>query len=200
MNRILVSMIEMVAAAVFLIPFLCVYEKCFFHNRKHIFFYLIFAFYLVAVFALVGFPTITTIQWNLNFNVNLIPFRYLIVDLKNACLNVILFIPFGIFLPLFWKKFRTVKNILAAGLCFTVLIEIMQIFTFRATDINDIMTNVLGTWIGFCLIKGITKNFSRYILYDTKEKEMYLIFGTVVVVMFYMQPFVSGQIWQWVYS
>ncbi|MGN8800684.1 VanZ family protein [Candidatus Merdisoma sp. HCP28S3_D10] len=46
----------------------------------------------------------------------------------NACLNVLLFIPFGFFLPTLWKKFRSVKSTFTAGLLITLTMEISQPF------------------------------------------------------------------------
>ena len=70
--------------------------------------YMIFGFYLAVVLALVGFPNIIMLQ--MEFTVNLIPFIYMLSDFVNACLNVFLFVPFGFFLPMLWKEFRSIKK------------------------------------------------------------------------------------------
>ena len=70
--------------------------------------YMIFGFYLAVVLALVGFPNIIMLQ--MEFTVNLIPFIYMLSDLANACLNVLLFVPFGFILPMLWKEFRSIKK------------------------------------------------------------------------------------------
>ena len=76
------------------------------------------------------------------FTVSLIPFIYMLSDLVNACLNVLLFVPFGFFLPMLWKEFRSIKSVALAGIVATSFIEISQLFTGRATDIDDIITNL----------------------------------------------------------
>ena len=58
----------------------------------------------------------------------------MINDFSNACLNVLLFVPFGFFLPVLWKEFRNAKKVFIAGFAMTSFIEIAQIFTGRATD------------------------------------------------------------------
>ena len=88
---------------------------------------MIFGFYLTAVLALVGFPNIISLKVELT--VNIIPFVYMIDDFVNACLNVLLFVPFGFFLPVLWKEFRNAKKIFIAGFAMTSFIEIAQIFT-----------------------------------------------------------------------
>jgi len=194
MYRIYAAIIEIISAAIFIVPLFCVYGKYIFNNIKCTFLYVIFSFYIVAVLALVGFPNIMSL--NLDFSFNIVPFIDMISDFKNACLNVLLFIPMGIFLPVLWIKFRDIKRTILTGLCITSIIEIIQIFTFRTTDINDIITNVVGTLIGYFITKVITKNFKKYIITDTKNKDIYIIFITVIIIMFFIQPFVSFLIWE----
>ena len=89
--------------------------------------------------------------------VNIIPFIYMIPDFANACLNVLLFIPFGFFLPTLWEKFRNVKSTILVGLLTTLFVEISQLFTGRATDIDDVITNIFGTIIGYYIAYWFTK-------------------------------------------
>lgn len=193
MSRIYNALIELVAATVFIIPVWCVYEKIFFQSWKRTLIYMIFGFYLVVVLALVGFPNITMSK--MEFTVNLIPFIYMLSDLVNACLNVLLFVPFGFFLPMLWKEFRSIKRVALAGIVATFFIEISQLFTGRATDIDDIITNSIGTLIGYFIVRFVTKNFTKRTLSDAKINDFYLICGSVGVIMFFLQPFVSTWLW-----
>ena len=152
MYRIYIALIEIVAAAVFIIPIWCVYNKLYFRSWKITILYMVFGFYLTAVLALVGFPNIMSLKVELT--VNIIPFVYMIDDFVNACLNVLLFVPFGFFLPVLWKEFRNAKKIFIAGFAMTSFIEIAQIFTGRTTDINDIITNIAGTLIGYLMLSS----------------------------------------------
>ena len=120
MYRIYSTLIEMVAAAVFIIPIWCIYNKLYFRSWKITFLYMIFGFYLTAVLALVGFPNIISLKVELT--VNIIPFVYMINDFINACLNVLLFVPFGFFLPVLWKEFRNAKKLFTAGFAMTSFI------------------------------------------------------------------------------
>lgn len=196
MNRIYTTLIEIIAASVFVIPIFCIYEKVFFHSMKRTFAYIIFGFYLTAVLALVGFPNITSI--NINYSVNIIPFTDMVSDFTNAYLNVLLFVPFGFFLPILWSEFRNIKRAVLMGAVSTFIIETVQIFTFRATDINDIITNIIGTIIGYFTAKWITKNFTQHTALHTKIKDFYIICGTVMLIMFLLQPFVSSLLWEMV--
>ena len=194
MSRIYIALIEIMAAAVFIVPIWCIYNKFCFHSRKRTIIYMIFGFYLTAVLSLVGFPNIISLKVELT--VNIIPFVYMIDDLVNACLNVLLFIPFGFFLPVLWKEFRSVKRIFAAGFTMTLFIEAAQIFTFRATDIDDIITNIAGTLIGYLIAYWFTNNFTRRIVKNSKTSDFYIICASVVFVMFFFQPFISSLLWE----
>lgn len=89
-------------------------------------------------------------------NINLIPF----VNGLNMefVLNILLFIPLGFSCPMISKTYEQVKNILFTGIGFSFVIEVSQLFTLhRATDINDIISNTLGTLVGYLCFKGIMK-------------------------------------------
>ena len=189
MYRIYSALIEIVAAAVFIIPIWCIYNKLCFHSWKRTIIYMVFGFYFTAVLALVGFPNIASLK--IDFTVNVIPFLDMVSDSINACLNVLLFVPFGFFLPILWDKFRNIKNIALMGFIVTSLIEISQIFTFRTSDINDIITNTVGTIIGYFIVHRITDNFTKRIFSNSKMGDFYIICVSVALIMFFLQPFIS---------
>ena len=84
MYRIYITLMEVMAAAVFIIPLWMIYHKICFHSWKRTMIYMVFAFYMTAVLALVGFPNITLLK--IEVTVNVIPFIYMIPDFANACL------------------------------------------------------------------------------------------------------------------
>lgn len=194
MHRIYSTLVEMAAASVFLIPIFAIYGKYRLHNVRQTLYYIVFGFYLVAVLALVGFPSITYIQFG--FNVNLIPLVGIPADFKNACLNILLFVPLGVLLPMLWDKYSNLKSTLLVALCMTAGIELTQIFTYRATDVNDLLTNVSGAVIGYFIAKAVTGNFTRYVKANADNKNFCLICITVAAIMFFLQPFVSSLLWE----
>ena len=60
-----------------------------------------------------------------------------------------------------------------------------QLFTGRATDIDDIITNSIGTLIGYFTVRFVTENFTKRTLSDSKINDFYLICGSVGVIMFF---------------
>ena len=190
MDRILITSKEVTAASIILVPILFLYHKIFFHNIKKTAAYILFSLYLAAICFLVGFPNIAGMRIVLSHN--FIPLRGMLTDITNSYLNVLLFIPLGIFVPCLWPEYRSMMKTVGLGLMTSLGIEILQIFTFRATDINDVITNVAGTMIGYLIGKLIINRFPQLNWLGCKERELYLLYVTVGVVMFFSQPFIQS--------
>lgn len=63
--------------------------------------------------------------------------------------NILLFIPFGFFIPTLWKCKRRLSVCLFTGFCFSLAIEIIQLLTERGHfQIDDILMNTIGAGIG----------------------------------------------------
>lgn len=82
--------------------------------------------------------------------------------IRNLAGNVVLFIPLGFFLPALWQGLRKWwKTILATMLIMTVL-EALQGLSLRGTcDIDDLILNTLGAWIGYLGFLLVKKWFSK---------------------------------------
>ena len=179
MYRFYMALIEMLAAAVFIVPALVIENRLCFHSWKRTALYILFGLYLAAVLALVGFPNLTTLR----------------VDFKNACLNVLLFVPLGVLLPVLWGRFRSAKRTVLAGLAVSFAIEFSQIFTFRTTDVNDLITNTAGAALGFLLARRLTCRFSRHVVTGSSARDFYIVTASVVLIMFFLQPYISNALW-----
>ncbi len=91
---------------------------------------------------------------------SVIDFNFLSEGITPATiLNIILFIPFGFFSVMVFKKLRTkwIYGVLI-GFLFTSIIESTQLFTGRFFQIDDIIMNTLGTYIGYVLGIYLLKN------------------------------------------
>ena len=71
-----------------------------------------------------------------------------------AVLNVVLFLPLGILLPVVFPKFRKFGWMLAAGIGFSLLIETVQLVgRVGIFETDDLLFNTVGAVIGFLLYK-----------------------------------------------
>ena len=193
MYRVFAMCLEAGIAAVILIPVFWILNRYRFRNPRRAVCYLVMSLYLAAVDAVVGLPSLLYIRFDRN--INLVPFAYMFSDYRNSLLNVLLFVPLGFFLPVLWKRFRSFFWTALFGLGFSLAIELLQLLTFRATDVNDLMTNTAGTILGWCLGWLVLKLFPS-IRPSWKTRELAVVFGVTFGVMFLAQPFLSEVVWQ----
>ncbi len=108
------------------------------------------------IYAMLLFYVVTFQDVNYGTN-NFIPFkeifRYQIgskVFIKNILGNIILFIPFGVFVSYIMKT-RKAHPILIISLITSSVIEFTQLKIGRTFDIDDIILNVVGGFTGFLM-------------------------------------------------
>lgn len=180
------AFIDLFAAAVFIIPLFLILGKFLFKSAKLTALYTLFAFYLTAMFSVVGFPGITSLDFD--SGVNVVPIVGMIEEPAEAFLNVLLFLPLGAFLPILWEKFRNPLTALLSGFGVSLFIEAAQLFTFRTSDINDLITNTVGAAIGYFASSLITKGFKRLTVKDSRSMDFFAVFGSVAAIMFIFEP------------
>lgn len=177
-----------IISPILIIIILLIGQKFFIHDVKKMLLFMAFSLYLIAVFRITGLPDFLHLKFNPRLQ--LIPFYGIRYDSLNCYLNIFLFIPFGLFLPVLWREFFSFRNTLLLSLGFTVFIELSQLFCNRITDVNDIITNTFGALIGFCICRIFTKSFPKLFLYKFKKREFLTIFGLPFLVVFFLDPFV----------
>lgn len=98
------------------------------------------------------------------FRINLIPFVNLFDydNRKDLLLNVIgntaMFIPSGIVLPIIYRELNNFWKVIAAGAMISLCIEIIQLpFSVRASDVDDLILNVLGVAIGYGIYAAVKR-------------------------------------------
>lgn len=116
---------------------------------------------------------------------NLIPFAGSIIknnqlDYNEIILNMIVFIPFGLYLSMiklnwsFWKKIISIAGV-------SLLFELLQfLFEIGATDITDLISNTLGGAVGI----GFYIVFSKILKEKTnKILNILALIGTICIVL-----------------
>lgn len=61
--------------------------------------------------------------------------------------NALIFMPIGFFANLLWRRSRWWKG-LAVGFCVSFTIEFLQLFVNRSTDVDDLILNTTGAFLG----------------------------------------------------
>lgn len=86
-------------------------------------------------------------------------------DRNNAFVieNVLLFVPYGVFCPLAFKHARKFWLCLTIGALTSLSVELLQLVTGRGFfQIDDILTNILGTVAGYLLYTVIVRSQAKW--------------------------------------
>lgn len=75
--------------------------------------------------------------------------------------NIGVFIPVGFFAALLWRKPRWWRS-LAAGFCTSFVIEFVQFFIGRSSDIDDLILNTAGALLGYGLFWSVRALFPGF--------------------------------------
>lgn len=207
MLRFLSLGIDCISSIIFVIPAILILQYLIFRQRNlnQFIAILIFALYLIAVFTVVGIPTVGTFRVDFGFNliplIDIVnsPFEYT----KNTILNIILFVPLGFLVPAIWKNYRSMKTMLIMGFALSVSIELLQIFTFRLTDIDDLITNTAGAVIGYYIAKRYSFKLPLKIPdhnEDLMRYEPVIVLVVMLLIAAFLKPMVSNGIWDIVLS
>lgn len=120
-------------------------------------FLLFFLIYILCLFQIVTFED----QSLYISNNNLVPLREILryrfgsrLFIKNVIGNVVMFIPYGIFASLYAKLEKPLHAIFLV-LFASITVETTQLMIGRVFDIDDIILNVIGGFIGFGIYRLI---------------------------------------------
>lgn len=143
-------------------------------NRiREIFINLFFIYFLILVNLTLFKYGDLMIDFDNRFYINYIPlvetikmFNNNFTDIHTALYNVIgnilLFIPLGFGIPLFFNKKNKLFKIILYGFTASLFIESIQIFTpNNFTDIDDIIFNTFGSVLGFLIFNIIYMIFKK---------------------------------------
>lgn len=127
----------------------------------------IFFIYLAGVISKTLFPITLEWEWGVVDKINHIElrlFQYFV--LREALLNVLMTIPFGLLYPWVWRH-NWMKTI-GLGLLFPVLIELSQLVLLlttldynRVVDVSDVFFNFWGVILGYLIYRIIFRSSQR---------------------------------------
>lgn len=121
-------------------------------------------------------------------SVNLIPFSEPLIlngkiDAGEMILNVVIFVPLGIYAGILFERWNFGKKLLFFFLISFIVEGLQFILAVGAFDVTDIITNTLGGIIGLLIFKAIDKVFNNS-LKAQKFINLIAAAGTVLAVLF----------------
>ena len=192
-------LIRSISGYVFIIPVLMLY---FLYLKKsgrkqsifHITAVFVFCYYLFGILTVTGIGYTSTISFRPK--ISIIPFLGMISGPIDTILNLVLFVPLGFFLPLLYKKYHHIKTVVLTGLLFSLSVEIVQMFDWGATDINDLIINTAGTCLGYWIYYLLSKILPNYFRKGVQSEnandivEVFLFAFCTFIIMVTVQPWV----------
>lgn len=157
-------------------------------NKERFVFYkelLMFTFiiYILCLFQIVTFQD--DVSWSTN---NFIPFREILrynmgsrLFIKNVIGNMFLFLPYGLFTSLYLKNEKPYLTLFLTLLT-SCAIETVQLVIGRVFDIDDIILNVLGGFLGYLIYYVIKRIWNK--LPEAFKSELFLNVLAVIVLIF----------------
>ena len=142
----------------------------------------LFIFYILALIWIILFKMQFSFKGLVTSrSINLIPFGESImvngmIDVKEIIANVLIFIPFGIYISMLKSEWTFIKKV-GSGFIISFAVEILQfIFAIGASDITDIIGNTLGGIIGIGIFYAFYKVF--------REKAIKIINVVALILLF----------------
>ncbi|NMS88950.1 VanZ family protein [Clostridioides difficile] len=119
-------------------------------------------------------------------NINLVPFAGSLivnnrVDISEIILNVVVFVPFGIYLCMLKEEWSFIKKVVPIFLASLIFETLQYIFAIGASDITDLIGNTLGGIIGIAVFVLFSKIFKNKTI---KIINILALIVTVVVILF----------------
>jgi len=109
-------------------------------------------YYVNQSYNLIPFQTLNRMGKLLQSGTSLSEFAF-----RNIFGNILLFVPLGVFFPLFWQRQRRFAVFFATVSVLIALVEILQMVTaVGVLDIDDWIANVFGGCLGFFLWRSRT--------------------------------------------
>ncbi len=91
--------------------------------------------------------------------VNITPYHYM--NIMEVSLNIIIFIPFGVYSRIIFKNNSFFDNVLYALFLSFIYESTQYIFAIGTSDITDLINNTLGAIIGLIIFKILNSIFKN---------------------------------------
>ncbi|WP_461401390.1 VanZ family protein [Flavitalea sp.] len=121
----------------------------------------LFIIYLIAICWILLFKLGVQFSYMGKRRFNLIPFSEPLILNNENILNVVIFVPLGIYTGILFVRWIFGKTLLFFFLLSLIVEGLQYILRVGAFDVTDIITNTLGGIIGLIIFKAIDKAFNN---------------------------------------
>lgn len=144
---------------------------------------LLFSFAIITILTITGISPMSGFHLDIRWQeANFTPFHGIGQMLNNGFWgivvnlggNIALFFPFGFLLPLLWPKNGLIRTVLQ-GMLLSAVIEGLQLFLLRSTDIDDLLLNTMGTLLGYIAYRIFRYYAPRVVVRVAAENGSFLL-------------------------
>ena len=121
----------------------------------------LFIIYLIALYWILLLKLGVRFSYMGDRRANLIPFSEPLILNSENILNVVIFVPLGIYAAILFERWIFGKKLLFFFLLSLLVEGLQYILRVGAFDVTDIITNTLGGVIGLMIFKAIEKAFNN---------------------------------------
>lgn len=141
-----------------------------------------FIIYILCLFQVVTFQD--NVSWSTN---NFIPFREMFrynigsrLFVKNVLGNMLLFLPYGFFVSYYLKNKKPMLTLVLTIIA-SFSIELVQLSIGRVFDIDDILLNLLGGYLGYLLYYWLSNLYDKIPRVFKNEIVLNVLSGIILV-------------------
>jgi glycopeptide antibiotics resistance protein len=119
----------------------------------------LFIIYLVVICWILLFKLGVRFSYMAERSVNLTPFKQSSILTGENILNVIIFVPLGIYAGILFEAWRFIKKLLFFFLVSLIVEGLQYLMRIGAFDVTDLITNTVGGVIGLIMFTGFESAF-----------------------------------------
>lgn len=139
----------------------------------------LFIIYLIAMCWILLFKLGVRFSYMGKKSVNLIPFSEPVILNSENVLNILIFIPLGIYVEILFDRWMFGKKLLLFFLLSLVVEGFQYLLRVGAFDVTDIITNTLGGITGWIIFKAIDITFNNSV---RAQKFINIIAATATII------------------
>lgn len=139
----------------------------------------LFIIYLIAMCWILLFKLGVRFSYMGKRSVNLIPFSEPVILNSENVLNILIFIPLGIYVEILFDRWMFGKKLLLFFLLSLVVEGFQYLLRVGAFDVTDIITNTLGGITGWIIFKAIDITFNNSV---RAQKFINIIAATATII------------------
>ena len=142
----------------------------------------LFTIYLIVLYWILLFKLGISSSYMDKRSVNLIPFNDPSIFNGENILNVVIFVPLGVYAGILFKRWTFGKKFFFFFLLSLIVEALQYILRLGAFDVTDLITNTVGGIIGLMIFKATEKVFNNSIRAQ-RFVNLFAATGTVLVVL-----------------